>query len=295
MTAKVPVPELELKVVQTLDAIRDARGATKDDASGLTASERLVLVMLVLHYGRNKRINPTTERLGWETGLAERTVRRALRDLHAKGVLTSIRSSRRAATLYYPRPERIAGLKDLSRPVIRPGLGAPSTGHLSAESRTLVPPSPVKCPDKGSLEGSLEGSLPAARVEKPVETELGTETETLALFAAYLEAFKASHDGNEARFSKPQRKRARLTFRELSDVHGENAVAIIRRHFADPWSAKNRPQPWDVLADANKHTTEDVQRANGHTPSSEDTSEDTSEVNESVARFLGRPQRGGLQ
>jgi hypothetical protein len=48
--------------------------------------------------------------------------------------------------------------------------------------------------------------------------------------------------------------------KELLALRGslEAASAIVTHAFADPWTAKNRPQPWELVQDTNKHVTAPV-------------------------------------
>jgi hypothetical protein len=77
----------------------------------------------------------------------------------------------------------------------------------------------------------------------------------IALRDHYVERYAATHEDQKPAFSKTMWSRAMGALKELLALRGslEAASAIVTHAFADPWTSKNRPQPWELLADANKH------------------------------------------
>jgi hypothetical protein len=137
--------------------------------------------------------------------------------------------------------------------------GAASRWHGISHGTTHTPchasanaPVPVPIPSRPDLK--RESSAPRKR-SRAKSSELNVSPETNALRDHYVEAYVSAHNGAKPAFKSWSRAVGAL--KDLRDLAGdiETAKRIITNAMADPWTAKNRCQPWEILSDSNKHRT----------------------------------------
>lgn len=157
-----------------LRALRAAHSAT----SGLSAAERAVLSVLILHRnGESGRIDPSVPRIAAESGYSIRTAIRALASLEAAGYMTrEQRSGRRSLyTLVTPTNDPETPVTDgqecptVARPVTQMhGASDTETPERTKERTMERTKFPTGIADAASPEGSARGiSKPGTRGKKP--------------------------------------------------------------------------------------------------------------------------------
>jgi len=146
----------------------------------------------------------------------------------------------------------------------------PDPGPLPIPSRPDPIPATKIAPSAPlTLTGEPTGGK-AKRTKAKKSTEDTAEptpsADLTALRDHYVERYAATHDGQKPAFANATWSRAMGALKELLQLRGTlDAASIILTHaFADPWAAKNRCQPWELLADVNKHVTAPVVKTNGN-------------------------------
>ena len=139
--------------------------------------------------------------------------------------------------------------------------GAPRVGRESAGGEAAAGYKLITELPKGTANGTgrvLTGDTPRSpKGLKRAEDE--ATGELFSLKVHYMTAYSVSHAGEEARFTKDGAAswpKAMTALRELLELCGslESARRRVTTHFEDAWKARNRCQPWEILADINKAT-----------------------------------------
>lgn len=198
-----------------MDDLRDLRAVFSADV-GLTAPERAVLAVLILHRnGDSGRCDPSLTTIGQEAGVDRRTAMRALTKLEADGYVERHQQPFPLRTRYSMDVEPSRGTVPLGAESPQ-GQRVTQVGAQSHSGRGTVPPERTKeRTNKRTQEISeiweayqaeLDGrslKLTTGRkraLERLKREQLDQHTDPMALFRAILAAVKASghHMGNRA-------------------------------------------------------------------------------------------------
>ncbi len=149
-------------------------------------------------------------------------------------------------------------------PPMGPVMGGPMVAPIGSRDAP-VPSRPVPVPTQIQKRDRIAPAAPltltgeatrkpATRPKGPKSADVEASSPDLqALKLHYAERYAAAHDGQAPTFSSWSRAMAAL--RELLELRGslDAARAVVTNAMADAWTAKNRPQPWELVADVNKH------------------------------------------
>jgi len=174
MAAVVSLPQAEPTPLRGARAFEVQRAIV---ASSLTATEKAVVLVLLIHADEHLRCHPSQARIAWETSLEPRTVQRTMASLRLRGVVRVLRAGNWARShRYLLRPEAL--------PLRAPWRGRSSIGEVTIDDRPITTgittdkPPPIPLADAGEPE-------PDDTPEGGDSTEGGPEPEAQASSAVY--------------------------------------------------------------------------------------------------------------
>ncbi len=239
--------------------------------STLTAREKLTLIALLDHW---PDCRPSLVRLAAYTSTSRRRVIDQLQALAHRGII-SIERRPNTSNRYHLQPgwenhvpEGVtlatdAPSSDVASPPEPPEVVTqchlPSDAASPPQGRSVTPlvtqchlPSDTASPK--DLKRRSQRSKQVKVLRSARNEPASSSPDSKQLWEVYFQAYERVR-GQKPVFDKSEASRAGKAFNDLlSKAQGlDPAKRVITNAFSDEWTAANRCQPWEILADVNKH------------------------------------------
>ena len=207
---------------------------------GLKPAERIVLFCLADRHNTSRGCFPSQQTLADDAEMSERSVRRHLASLEAKGLIERVRDNRQggafASTRYILCFERQNDRRQ-DRPAVKLADGQPCpspAANLSGDRRPNCPPNPVREPCKRTSNAHRAHS---AHLDARADAQAGASSESSRgpTFGEFWQAWPLRRQG---------RARAEKAWRQLSAADRRDAIEQVAA-WAEKWRAAH-PQASDI-------------------------------------------------
>lgn len=217
--------------------------------SGLSMTDKLVLLSLLNHWSASRDTFPGLHRLAEWSSAGRSTVQRTVKRLREEGIISA--SGKPGGSLVYD----LSRLPDLPT---RPAAGPvperdPSRNEITPGPRAGPQPVPERDPKVSIEEIQLSGPSPRARSSTASRPSKPTppNPHSSGLLTFYVKEFERAR-GVKPGFFGAEWGRAMKAFGQLADKVGpDRAREVITAALNDAYA--RRVQPWDLARDANNY------------------------------------------